>query len=406
VHKTAIRVCPVCEESAVELLHHQQFAKRDSYAAPDGYDVVCCTFCGMVYADTASPQSTYDCFYSAESKYQDNKTSTGAGDSSWDSVRLQETARAIASVVPDKSASIVDIGCANGGLLEALRTLGYMNLAGIDPAPVCAANTGNRGFRAWTGSLSAVPEDFPTFDVAVLCHVLEHVRDLQPALAGLKRLMHQRSALYVEVPDAARYCEFLNAPYQDFNTEHINHFSRTCLNNLMLHNGFKQVQAPVAKVIHSSEDTLYPAVFGVYSPAPSHQADLPKDEFLKAKVITYIAASQALMNSMNDHLRSELRTCSEVILWGTGQLALKLMTEEPLRSARIRACVDANPVNRGKNLRCVSILSPSELKDVQCPIVITSTLHETAIRRDIENLGFLNRLVSLRVPSSVMGGLQ
>ena len=58
----------------------------------------------------------------------------------------------------DKNASILDVGCANGGLLEALRALGYSNLVGLDPAPACVDNTWRRGFAARTGSFSSIPE--------------------------------------------------------------------------------------------------------------------------------------------------------------------------------------------------------------------------------------------------------
>ena len=42
----------------------------------------------------------------------------------------------------------------------------------------------------------------------------------------LTPLLKTDGLLYVEVPDAVAYTEYLYAPFQDFNTEHINHFSR------------------------------------------------------------------------------------------------------------------------------------------------------------------------------------
>ena len=37
-------------------------------------------------------------------------------------------------------------------------------------------------------------------------------------------LLKTNGVLYIEVPDATAYVEFLYSPFQDFNTEHINHF--------------------------------------------------------------------------------------------------------------------------------------------------------------------------------------
>ncbi|MGD1069416.1 MAG: class I SAM-dependent methyltransferase [Bryobacteraceae bacterium] len=394
--KISVRGCPICANQSVELLHSQQFALSDSHPLAGGYDVVACDACGFVYADTESPQSAYDALYHDASKYQDARTSTGGGESVWDADRLAQTAQTVSTVLPNKNGRILDVGCANGGLLEALRALGHSSLEGLDPSPACVANTRRRGFDAWTGSLSRIPENLGPFDVVILSHVLEHVRDLGGALTGLNGILHENSIVYFEVPDATRYGDFLNAPFQDFNTEHINHFSGTCLVNLARRFGFTPIVPTTAKVVKSSADTLYPAVFGIYQVTDAATGTLTKDDFLKERIREYCAASSALMQSINRHLSSELETCGEVVLWGTGQLAMKLLNEEPLRKAHIRACVDGNPLNRGKQLRGIPILSPAELKDGECPIVITSTLHETAIRRDMQALGLTNRIISLR----------
>jgi SAM-dependent methyltransferase len=394
--KPSLRGCPICENRSVEPLYSQRFVLSNSHPLTAGYDVVACVVCGFVYADTESPQSAYDALYQDSSKYQDTKTSTGGGESAWDAGRLAQTAQTISEILNDKNKSVLDVGCANGGMLEALRALGHSRLEGLDPAPACTANTRHRGFEARTGSLSTIPEEPRTFDAVILSHVLEHVRDLRAALAGLRGLLHRNSIVYIEVPDATRYCDFVNAPFQDFNTEHINHFSGICLDNLTRQFGFTPLVFPTAKVVRSSADTLYPALFAVYRRVDAISGHLVKDDSLKERILNYTAISSALMRSMNLHLVNELRKCPEVVLWGTGQLAMKLLNEEPLRTARIRACVDANPLNQGKQLGGIPILAPTELKGQDYPIVIASTLHETEIRTDIRALGLTNRVISLR----------
>jgi hypothetical protein len=47
-------------------------------------------------------------------------------------------------------------------------------------------------------------EQARSFDVVVLCHVLEYVRDLQAALEGVRTLLSTDGCLFVEVPDASR----------------------------------------------------------------------------------------------------------------------------------------------------------------------------------------------------------
>ena len=97
---------------------------------------------------------------------------------------------------------------------------------GIDPSPTCVQEAEKTpGVRGFVGSLSEMPKAVSPYNVVVLSHVLEHVRDVHPALENLKVQMRTGSLLYVEVPDAARYADYAWSPFQDFNTEHINHFS-------------------------------------------------------------------------------------------------------------------------------------------------------------------------------------
>jgi hypothetical protein len=154
------RAYPICESGEGEVLHTQRFVLPEDHPLGDGYDVVCCPGCGFVFANTTATQDDYDAFYARLSKYEDNVTSTGGGGTAWDAARMLEMGRDIAGFVPDTTARIVDIGCANGGGLAALKTLGYDNLCGIDPSPACAKFVRvNHGIEAYAGSLTELPEE-------------------------------------------------------------------------------------------------------------------------------------------------------------------------------------------------------------------------------------------------------
>jgi len=131
------RACPVCESTMAARLQEMRFALPDGHPLADQYDVVCCEQCGFVYADTPSSQADYDVYYAELSKYSDATTATGAGLQGWDRARLTETAAQLAARLGNPSARVVDIGCANGGLLAELANLGYQRLYGVDPSPAC-----------------------------------------------------------------------------------------------------------------------------------------------------------------------------------------------------------------------------------------------------------------------------
>ncbi len=122
--KTPDRPCPLCDGAAADVLHTQTFALPEGHPLAAGYQVVCCQACGFVYADTTVTQADYDRFYATSSKYEDNGTSTGGGGAPWDEQRLADMARWLSARVPHHEARILDIGCANAGLLRRPSKIG------------------------------------------------------------------------------------------------------------------------------------------------------------------------------------------------------------------------------------------------------------------------------------------
>jgi 2-polyprenyl-3-methyl-5-hydroxy-6-metoxy-1,4-benzoquinol methylase len=397
--KSVVRPCPVCGNTSGEVLHTQRFILPEGHPLSAGYDVVVCTQCGFGYADTSVDQRDYEEFYAKFSKYADNRTSTGGGESAWDAERLQATAADIARIVPDKSARMVDIGCANGGLLRALRDLGYTNLCGLDLSPACVRQTKESpGVDAYIGSLSQIPSEAGPFDCVILLHVLEHVKDLQSAMIYVRQFLNRGAYLYVETPDATRYADYVFAPFQDFNTEHINHFSLTSMANLLCRCGFTPTVSDT-KVILSAPDMPYPALYTFATLAGNDAesaSEIQNDTDLKQRLGDYIAISRQLMDEIDTHLQRVLADAPEVLVWGTGQLAMKLLAETTLANANIVAFVDGNPVNQGKYLRGIPIIAPCQVEASTRPIIITSTMHHRAIAQNICQLGLSNPVIALR----------
>jgi FlaA1/EpsC-like NDP-sugar epimerase len=86
-----------------------------------------------------------------------------------------------------------------------------------------------------------------------------------------------------------------------------------------------------------------------------------------------------------------------VIVWGTGQLALKLLVETSLRDAQIVAFIDANPINQGKTLHGVPVLAPARLRELpRYPVLIATQLHQESILAMLRSeLGLDNPVVTL-----------
>ena len=201
---------------------------------------------------------------------------------------------------------------------------------------------------------------------------------------------------YIEVPDASRYVECLLAPFQDFNTEHINHFSACSLRNLFVLQGWKQ-NGGGSKTLFAAPGMPYPAVFSFFtknSPA-TESGPLEKDSELRVRILDYITRSQAIMESIDKRIQEVLQKNAEVIVWGTGQLAMKLLGETCLAKAKIAAFVDGNPINHGKLLKGSPILAPSQSQGSKQPIIVASIIQGQAIAQAIKKLNLPNPVILL-----------
>lgn len=395
----AKRPCPVCNAGEVDWLHTQRFELPQGHPLAAGYEVVVCSACGFIYADTAVTQADYDKFYAEHSKYEDAKTGTGGVDNPFDWKRQQETARQIANVLNDVNASILDVGCANGGMLKALKELGYEALCGIDPSPVCVENTRRLGVEAHQGSLF-LPFKEQAYDCVILSHTLEHVQDVRGAVDWIGKRLKPGGMVYIETPDAVRYVDFIYAPLQDFNTEHINHFSLTSLRNFMEARGFVFVEGK-SKDLVAGVDMFYPAVFGFWKQTgDSAEVILKKDTLLLQKIEEYIARSKKMMSDIDARISTLLALTPSIIVWGAGQLSMKLLAETSLARADILAFVDNNPINHGQVLHGKPIVAPAELEKWDAPILIATLLHHHSIAKQIREMGLKNEIVFLQGESA------
>jgi SAM-dependent methyltransferase len=374
--KKSLRNCPICQEENGEILHTQNFVLPEGHPLSNGYDILCCDRCGFVYADTTVSQKDYDIFYTKLSKYEDKKTATGGGESPYDAARIQKTAECIAEFLPDKSVRILDIGCANGGLLGYLKKLGYNNLCGLDPSPICAETTKQK---------FELPDSFGVFDVIILSHVLEHIQDVSSALTNLKDILDKNGILYAEVPDAKRYLNFYVSPFHYFDTEHINHFSLKFLEKLLMLANFTIIGRGEKEFeLHSG--TIYPAIWvmaRLFNRKIPLNLDL--DSELCNNIIKYLKHSE---EDFDTQAIDELVLNGEkIIVWGIGSSTMRLLANSSLSQA--------NPKYWGEYLMDKPIISTEELKKKTETILITSKIYRQEILTQIVNeLNLKNKVVT------------
>jgi len=269
-----------------------------------------------------------------------------------------------------------------------LKNKEFYNIVGVDPSLNCVKETVKSvGCDAYKYSLFELNlNSIGKFDLVIFSHVMEHLLDVKLAINILKNILNEDGFIYIECPNAMRYHEIIHAPFQEFNTEHINHFTENSFANLFVNNGFKKITLG-NRVFKISSGDKYNAVFGLFQFEDNKCNLLSKDKDIIIAINKYINKSQIIFNEIENRIAT-LNNSMPVIIYGLGQLSYKILKSNYIKEKNIKYLIDNNPINKGKKLKGVPITSFQEFlesynrqEDIQ--IVIMSTIYENVIRNEI-----------------------
>jgi SAM-dependent methyltransferase len=355
-----------------------------------GYRVVACDACRAVFADGIPAQDAFDRYYQACSRYEDAHR---AGlPSPADRARFAAIAGELAARVPGRELRIAEIGASTGGLLAELKGLGYRRLLGVDPSPLCVRTARERhGLEAEAGTIFDPVPGAP-HDLILAVGVLEHVRDLDRALACLAAALGPEGLLYVEVPDLEGFHLTNEAPFQEFSTEHITFFTRASLAGLMGRHGFREAFGSTPVRVHGGGSTMRVVAAAFRKGFPPREPE--PDPAGPRAALRYRDLGLARCAPERD-LAARLAASGErLAVWGAGTVACRLMATTDLAKADLAAFVDSNPHLQGRRLAGVPIRAPEWLRTFPGPVLIASRGYQAEIRAALrEGLGLGNRLL-------------
>ena len=379
------RPCPVCGHTIGELLHKQKFILSDNHVLPSKYDVVACKNCGFIFADTAANQIIYDRYYSEMSKYEmayvNNETSLFIERAAW-----------IGTLIHNKDASIIDVGCGNGQLLLELRKLGFSNLTALDPSPKCIEDIRQRRFNGIVGSILDISPSI-RYDAVVLSGVLEHIFDVAKVLQTLKLWTKSDGLLLIFVPDASRYQDYDTIPFDYFNIEHINHFDETSLINLGFFHGLR-VTNFIKTTIRLSQ-VEQPVIFCAYRNVDKTSID--SRNYSKKMILSYITRTRE-NNNVHLLINKLAESGEEIVIWGAGNYTNRLMAESNLSKCNIVMLVDNDKHKQSGSINGRPICSPNELLNMKNnpTIIIAAAIFHNEIIGEIKRMGLPNKTIVLK----------
>jgi SAM-dependent methyltransferase len=109
--------------------------------------------------------------------------------------------QAVHRFAPRSPGVVLDVGCATGGFLEAMRERGWQ-VYGVEPHPEAAARAAGRLGAAAVRAAPLEAVDFPSgsFDLITLWDVLDHLADPPAALRRIGRWLRPGGLLVLGLP--------------------------------------------------------------------------------------------------------------------------------------------------------------------------------------------------------------
>lgn len=378
------RPCPVCSSRKSTPIRAIELQVPDNLPLQRSFTINSCMTCGMIFHDIR-PQFERETYYETYTGEDITDYPVSADQSAFNELTLNFLQH---RALKTPKMAILDIGCSFGITLLALKLRGFDNLYAIDPDRSAIAYLKRQGVPGKTGSATERSTDLDArFDLIILRHVLEHLEDPAAAIANITNWLKPGGQIYIELPDLERYPECAPFPGYFFEFEHINHFNRGSLLNLMRH--FNLLQ-------YESTPDIYPCMRTLFERA-GQTLPLQYDDVGKQHVEASLDQATAAGRNTLDKIAS--LTGRDVALWGVSTLAYRMLTHTPLKHCPIRYLVDRDPARQDEKLMGIPITAPESLRGFTGDIVLCGENSADSIERTIRSMGLHNRIVRLLQPA-------
>jgi len=389
-----MRNCPICLSKKLELKEIIPLSAYENYPINGPYILTRCMDCSFYFHNTNIVQNDLDEYYINLSKYENAATvSIGSGGlTDLDKKRLHSTFDNIQRYINNKNVKILDIGCAAGGLLGIFKSNGYEFVYGSDPSHYCSEVVRtNLNCTVYEGSFLSV-DIKEKFDVIILTHVLEHILDVRAFIEKISSLLTIEGVMYIECPDSTHYHSVIHAPYQEFNTEHINHFSPSDYENLSRQLKLEVIDSGYIQFTMETSDDYYANWAIIKSQKNVKSKPFITNNDRKESISQYISLSQTMLVAFNHFFTNT--QYNKIALVGIGQLSFKLIPILKKLNIEIEL-YDNDSRNWGKKIGHLTVMAGDELvnlpKENGFAILISSMISFNAIKEGLIKLFISNK---------------
>ena len=228
---------------------------------------------------------------------------------------------------------------------------------------------------------SFINQDFDQkFDFISVTHVLEHVLDIKSFMDKIYDVLNPNGIVYVECPDINSYNKYIHGPFQEFNTEHINHFGIADYDNLAEMNKFKVVEKGTYEISITSQLNYVSSYCFLKKPSVKTSEIILKNDSFE-NITDYIVASDKMLINFFDWATKIDQT---IFLYGIGQLSYKIIYILKNLNKNI-VLIDGDPIKIGKEVKGLKIHDLNYIENCKEDglLLICSIISSEAIRLDL-----------------------
>jgi ubiquinone/menaquinone biosynthesis C-methylase UbiE len=242
-------ICPICDSNEAAMLQSDVKSGVPIHMQKDKENIVknCrvkiklmrCNDCHLDYLETWDcPEDVYN-FYNNNNYICEPNITKGP-------LKYDERKKRVERVLPyvNQKTRLLDIGCGNGAFLKDLKKH-VKTIEGMELTKQHVEDLTRDGIKVWDCFLEEFEPEVP-YDVVVMHATLEHIADINHFMVDLKRVIHDKSKVFVEVPnmrdplanifDIEAYRKFFYREY------HLYYFSEISLFKLFEKFDFKQAE--------------------------------------------------------------------------------------------------------------------------------------------------------------------